>query len=147
MGEIEERADGSLGLQSLQYALLRVGIRLSVGPRIAPSLLVCRAHIAFGDAVGRFDVGPEGRVGQDDVEPALKDAVDVDEPVVVMHAAVAVAVHDHVHLAGAGHAVVGVAPVDAAVGQLPEAGILGVLIDGGAALFVLLAEQFGALGL
>ena len=38
----------------------------------------------------------------------------------VMNAAVAVAVHDHVHLAGAGHAVVGVGAVDAAIGQVPQ---------------------------
>ncbi len=71
--------------------------------------------------VGRLDVRAKGRIGQDDVEPAFKDAVDVQEAVMVMHAAVAVAVHDHVHLAGAGHAVVGVGAVDAAVGELPEA--------------------------
>ena len=38
----------------------------------------------------------------------------------VMHAAVTVAVHDHVHLAGARHAVVGVGAVDTAVGQFPQ---------------------------
>ena len=80
--------------------------------------------------VGRLDVRAEGRIGEDDVEAAFEDAIDVQESVMVMHAAVAVAVHDHVHLAGAGHAVVGVGAVDTAVGQLPQARA-GLVVDRG----------------
>jgi hypothetical protein len=39
----------------------------------------------------------------------------------MMHATVAVAVHDHVHLAGAGHAVIRVRAVDAEIRELPNA--------------------------
>jgi hypothetical protein len=39
----------------------------------------------------------------------------------VVNTAVPVAVHDHVHFTGAGHAVVGIRSEDAAIGQIPEA--------------------------
>ncbi len=41
-----------------------------------------------------------------------------------MHTAVTVTVHDHVHLAGTGHAVVGVCSVDAEGRPLPNSGAL-----------------------
>ena len=63
----------------------------------------------------------------------------------VMHAAVAVAVHDHVHLTGAGHAVVGVGAVDAAVGQGPESGTGCALLQGRLDFGELPAEEFGLL--
>jgi hypothetical protein len=66
---------------------------------------------------------------------------------VVVYAPVAIAVHDHVHFAGARHAVIGVAAVDAAVSQMPEARVFVGLVDGGATLLVLLAEFLGPLGL
>ena len=69
--------------------------------------------------VRRFDVRAEGRIGQDYVKPSFKDAVDIEKTVVVMHTAMPVAVHDHVHLAGARHPVVGIGAVNAAVGELP----------------------------
>ncbi len=60
--------------------------------------------------------------------------------------AVAVAVHNHVHLAGAGHAVVGVCAVEVAVGQFPEAGLGVPGIEVALQPLVFLAEQFGAFG-
>ena len=80
--------------------------------------------------VGRLDIRAEGRIGEDDVEAAFEDAIDVQKSVMVMHAAVAVAVHDHVHLAGARHAVVGVGAVDAAIGQFPQARAGFVVVKG-----------------
>ena len=65
--------------------------------------------------VGWFDVRPERRVGQHYVEAFLKHTVDVHEAIVVVNPAVAIAVQDHVHLAGAGHAIVGVGAVDALI--------------------------------
>lgn len=73
----------------------------------------------------------------------FEDAVYVQEAIVMVHAAVAVAVHDHVHLAGAGHALIGVGAVDAAVGELPHARTFGVLVEFALELGVFFAEQGG----
>ena len=147
LGSSKREGDGGTGVEGSADALLGFGVLFSVGLSVPVLLLVGGAEVALGDAVGGFDIGAEGRVGEDDVEAALEDAVDIDEAVVVVHAAVAVAVHDHVHLAGACHAVVRIAAVDAAVGEVPEPGAFGALVDGVASLFVLLAEQFSAFGL
>ena len=95
--------------------------------------------------VGRFHVRTEGRVGEDEVEAVLEDAVDVVEAIPVMHAAVTVSVHDHVHLAGAGHAVVGVAAVDVIVAELPHAGVPHALVKVALGLLVFLAQRGGFL--
>ena len=50
--------------------------------------------------------------------------------VMVMNSAVSVAVHDHVHLTGAGHAVVCVRAVDAAIRQIPEPRAMNILFEG-----------------
>ena len=97
-------------------AALGFRVEVAVFVDVALCSLSADRRLGFHDHVGWLDVRAEGRVGQDDVEAVLKDAIDVDEAIVVMHAAVAVAVHDHVHFAGTGHAVVGVGAVDTAVG-------------------------------
>lgn len=76
--------------------------------------------------------------------------------IVVMNATVAVAVHDHVHLARAGHAVVRIGAMDAPVGQVPDARALAVdsrplrvayRVQLGLEFLPLVAQQFRALRL
>ena len=75
---------------------------------------------------------PEGRIGHHDVEARREDTVDVDQAVVMVDAAMAVAVHDHVHLGGARGAGLGVAAEDAAPCKPAHAGIdRPVLVVGG----------------
>ncbi len=90
-----------------------------------------------------LDVRAKRRVGKDNVEAALKDAVHIEKAVVVMNTAVAVTVHDHVHLAGAGHAVISVSAIDAAVSELPQARITLALVEGGMNFSELVAQRFG----
>ena len=78
------------------------------------------------------DVRAEGRIGHHDVEARREDAVDVDEAVVVVDAAMTVAMHDHVHLGGARGAGLGVAAEDAVPCKPAHAGIdRPVLVVGG----------------
>ncbi len=143
LGQFEQAGDGFvLGGPNAGQGLL-VGV--AIDARILAFNLVGQRDLFFQDLVRRLDIGAEGRIGEDDVEAAFEDAVDVEKAVVMVHAAVAVAVHDHVHLAGAGHAVVGVGAVDAAVGERPEPGSLAVVIEGGLDLVELGAEHGGLL--
>ena len=85
---------------------------------------VRQGDLLFKNLVRRLDIRAEWGIGEDDIEAALENAIDIEEAVVVVHAAVAVAVHDHIHLAGAGHPVVGISAVDTAVGEVPQREIL-----------------------
>ena len=90
------------------------------------------------------DVRAEGRIGHHDVEARREDAIDVDEAVVVVDAAMTVAVHDHVHLGGARGAGLGVAAEDALPCEPSHAGIdRPVLVVGGQQLPV----EHGSLGI
>lgn len=68
------------------------------------------------------------RIGQHQVETAVEDAVDVEQAIVIVDAAVSIAVHDHVHLGGAGGSRFGVGAVDALPGQAADAGVDGFVI-------------------
>ena len=92
-----------------------------------------------------LDIRAEGRIGEDDVETAFKNTINVDEPVMVMDAAVAIPMHDHVHFACAGHAIVGIRPVDTAIGKPPEARVALVLIQGAWISFELRTEHLSLL--
>ncbi len=121
-----------------RYGLVHGGTNASQGVHVEVTVIVdvvvlslaTDRPIRFMDHVGRLEVSTEGRIGEDDVEAAFENAVDVQESVMVMDPAVAVAMHDHVHLAGARHAIVGVGAEDAAVGQLPKARDRFVRIEG-----------------
>jgi len=101
-------------------ALLRLRVNRTVLSHVALMHLIRDSYFRFQADIARLHIRAEGRIGQHDVEAIFEDAVDVDEAVVVMHPAVAVAVHDHVHLAGARHAVVRVRAVNALVCQTPQ---------------------------
>ncbi len=60
------------------------------------------------------DVLAERRICENDVEPALLDAVHVEQPFMLMHAYMTVAVHDHIHLGRARGAGFLVCAIDAA---------------------------------
>src|SRR5580704_10450762 len=64
-----------------------------------------------------------------------------------MNAAVAVAVHYHVHLARPGHAVIGISAEDAAIGELPQTGVWLLLVEGRPDFGKLIAELVGLLDL
>jgi len=77
-------------------------IRGPIDARVLPFDFIRHIDLLVKYLVRRFDIGAEGRVGQNYIEPALKNTVDVEETIVMMYGRpVAVAVHDHVHFAGA----------------------------------------------
>lgn len=131
-------AFGSRKLEKVEDGLALVRLDPTDGFVIGLAVLTAVAGTGFsGDVVvtGEDDVvggdaGPEGRIGGDDIEAAFENAVDVQEAVVVVDAAVPIAMHDHVHLAGASHAIVGIRAVDTEVGELPDAGVQFVLGEG-----------------
>ncbi|HXQ25974.1 MAG TPA: N-6 DNA methylase [Candidatus Acidoferrales bacterium] len=79
--------------------------------------------------IGRLNVRTKRRIRKNNVEAALEDAVYIQESVMVMDAAVSVAVHYHIHLARARHAVIGVSAEDTAVRKLPEASTALLLVE------------------
>ena len=84
--------------------------------------------VAAADLLVGSDVGAKGRIGQHQVETAIEDAVDVEQAIVIVDAAVPVAVHDHVHLGGTRGARLGIGAVDALPRQSPDAGVDGLVV-------------------
>ena len=120
-------------------------ICLSVDLSVASLLFLRGPHVPGGDFVRWLDACAEWRIGQDYIEAFFKDAIHINEAVVVMHAAVSVAVHDHVHLARARHAIVCITSVDAPVRQCPEPRVTLALVDRDLQLVVLLAQRLSTL--
>ena len=66
------------------------------------------------------DVLAEGRIGEDHVEPTGEDPVDIHQAVVIVNSAMAIAVHDHVHLGSAGGSRLGIGAEDTIICQFPH---------------------------
>src|SRR6185437_10632562 len=84
--------------------------------------------VAAADFLIFADVGTERWIREYEIEAPIENAVDVEQAIVIMDAAMPVAVHDHVHLGGTRGTRFGVSPVDALPSQFAYTGVDGLVV-------------------